>query len=126
MDDSIPESEDSVSLSLVEPMTVVTETPVAISYSVQGESTIPSDEKDHQVSIAVLPFEAQISYVTVPRIEPCIYLQVGFRPFLSSGGAVLRLSNRIYSVKSRIRASIVSYVDLSALLWMIATSPKPP
>ncbi|TFK61692.1 hypothetical protein BDN72DRAFT_863410 [Pluteus cervinus] len=65
---------DSLSF-LTEPTTVVTETPMAISYSVHGKSTIPSDAQDHQVSIAVLPFEAQISYVTIPRIEPRVYLQ---------------------------------------------------
>ncbi|TFK61460.1 hypothetical protein BDN72DRAFT_965157 [Pluteus cervinus] len=74
-DDSFSVFEDLSLPSLTEPTTVVTETPMAISYSVHGKSTIPSDEKDHQVSIAVLPFEAQISYVTIPRIEPCVYLQ---------------------------------------------------
>ncbi|EDR08579.1 uncharacterized protein LACBIDRAFT_296878 [Laccaria bicolor S238N-H82] len=59
----------------VEPTTVVAETPIAISYSVQGESTIPSDDVVHQVVIAVLPFEATISYISVPRIEPRVYLQ---------------------------------------------------
>ncbi|KAF9459033.1 hypothetical protein BDZ94DRAFT_1269216 [Collybia nuda] len=60
---------------ITEPMTVVTETPIAISYSVHGNSTIPSDGIEHQVSIAVLPFEAKISYVAIPRIEPLVYLQ---------------------------------------------------
>lgn len=64
--------------SLTEPMTVVTETPLAISYSVHGKSTIPSDGIEHQVTVALLPFEAQISYVAVPRVEPCVYLQVCF------------------------------------------------
>jgi len=60
----------------VEPTTVVSETPIAISFSVHGESTIPSDDVVHQVVITVLPFEATISYISVPRIEPRVYLQV--------------------------------------------------
>lgn len=58
------------------PATIVSETPVAASYSVEGKSTIPSDAKGHQVSIANLPFDAQISHITVPRIEPRVYLEV--------------------------------------------------
>ncbi|KAG6855766.1 hypothetical protein H0H87_011135 [Tephrocybe sp. NHM501043] len=61
--------------AITEPTTFVNETPVAISFSISGESTIPSDGIDHQVSVAVLPFEAKISYVAIPRIEPRVYLQ---------------------------------------------------
>ncbi|KAF9459031.1 hypothetical protein BDZ94DRAFT_1239542 [Collybia nuda] len=60
---------------VTEPATVVAETPISISYSVHGESTIPSDGIEHQVSMAVLLFEAKISYVTIPRIEPLVYLK---------------------------------------------------
>ena len=59
-----------------DPITIVTETPMAISFSVNGESNIPSDGIDHQVSVAVLPFSAKISYITIPRIEPRVFLQV--------------------------------------------------
>ncbi|KAG6849296.1 hypothetical protein H0H93_009651 [Arthromyces matolae] len=60
--------------AISEPTTFVNETPVAISFSISGESTIPSDGIDHQVSVAILPFEAKISYVAIPRIEPRVYL----------------------------------------------------
>ncbi|KAG6872729.1 hypothetical protein C0995_007132 [Termitomyces sp. Mi166 len=53
-----------------EPTTFVNETPVAISFSITGESTIPSDGLEHQVSVSILAFEAKISYVAIPRIEP--------------------------------------------------------
>lgn len=66
----------STPVPITEPQTVVTETPVAISYSVHGKTTIPSDGIEHQVSVAVLPFEASVSYVAIPRIEPRVYLQV--------------------------------------------------
>jgi type II secretory pathway pseudopilin PulG len=75
-DDDDFENVSSPSITGVEPTTVVAETPIAISYSVHGESTIPSDDVVHQVVIAVLPFEATISYISVPRIEPRVYLQV--------------------------------------------------
>ncbi|KAG6877251.1 hypothetical protein C0992_010442 [Termitomyces sp. T32_za158] len=58
-----------------EPMTFVNETPVAVFFSITGKSTIPSDGVEHQVSVAILPFEAKISYVVIPRIEPRVYLQ---------------------------------------------------
>ncbi|KAK0470322.1 uncharacterized protein EV420DRAFT_1742692 [Desarmillaria tabescens] len=58
-----------------EASTLVTETPFAISYSVEGTSTIPSDGVEHQVAVAVLPFQSSTSYVTVPRIDPRLFLQ---------------------------------------------------
>ncbi|PBK67849.1 hypothetical protein ARMSODRAFT_937831 [Armillaria solidipes] len=58
-----------------EASTSVTETPFAISYSVEGKSTIPSDGIEHQVAVAVLPFQSSTSYVTVPRIDPRLFLQ---------------------------------------------------
>lgn len=58
-----------------EALTSVTETPFAISYSVEGKSTIPSDGIEHQVTVAVLPFQSSTSYVTVPRIDPRLFLQ---------------------------------------------------
>lgn len=59
-----------------EPTTVVTESPLSVSYSVEGASTIPSDGIAHQVSIAVLTFESNVTHVCSPRIEPRVYLQV--------------------------------------------------
>ncbi|KAF8872568.1 hypothetical protein BD779DRAFT_1452646 [Infundibulicybe gibba] len=58
-----------------EPKTIVTETPVAISYSVHGASTIPSDGVEHQATVAILQFESTISHITVPRADPRVYLQ---------------------------------------------------
>ncbi|KAK7055911.1 hypothetical protein R3P38DRAFT_2849558 [Favolaschia claudopus] len=57
------------------PTTIVTETPLAISYAVEGATTVPSDGTVHQVSIAVLPFEAKISHICTPRVDPRVYLQ---------------------------------------------------
>ena len=62
--------------TITEPTTIVSETPVAVSFSVHGESSIPSDGIEHQVSVAMLPFKAKVSYITVPRIDPRVFLQV--------------------------------------------------
>jgi hypothetical protein len=64
--------------ALSEPNMVVSETPVALSYSVEEVVTIPSDGDAHQVSVSVLPLEATIDYITVPRVEPKVYLEVRF------------------------------------------------
>ncbi|KAH9481857.1 Protein F37C4.5 [Psilocybe cubensis] len=61
--------------AILEPTTVVSETPVAVSFCVHGESTIPSDGVEHQVSVALLSFEATISYICIPRIDPRVFLQ---------------------------------------------------
>ncbi|KAJ7199003.1 hypothetical protein GGX14DRAFT_664691 [Mycena pura] len=57
------------------PTTIVTETPLAVSYAVDGATTVPSDGTAHQVIVAVLPFEAKISHICTPRIDPRVYLQ---------------------------------------------------
>ncbi|PPQ76385.1 hypothetical protein CVT24_007939 [Panaeolus cyanescens] len=73
-DEDFEEVEDPAA-TITEPKTIVSETPIAIAYSVHGESTIPSDGIQHQVSIAVLPFQSKISYITIPRITPRVFLQ---------------------------------------------------
>jgi uncharacterized protein (TIGR02231 family) len=58
-----------------EPTSVVHESPLALTYHVEGASGVPSDGVPHQVTIAVLPFEAKIQHVTVPKVRPVAYLQ---------------------------------------------------
>ncbi|KAG5652604.1 hypothetical protein H0H81_004386 [Sphagnurus paluster] len=67
--------EEVSATEVTEPTTFVNETPVAISFSITGETSIPSDGVEHQVSVSVLPFEAVVSYIAIPRIEPSVYLQ---------------------------------------------------
>ncbi|KAJ7062781.1 hypothetical protein C8F01DRAFT_1251594 [Mycena amicta] len=57
------------------PTTIVTETPLAVSYAVEGATTIPSDGTAHQVAVAVLPFEAKITHICTPRLDARVYLQ---------------------------------------------------
>ena len=61
--------------ALEEPTTVVHESPLALTYHVEGASGVPSDGVPHQVSVAVLPFEAKIMHVTVPKARPVAYIQ---------------------------------------------------
>ncbi|KAN0111824.1 protein of unknown function (DUF4139) domain containing protein [Russula decolorans] len=58
-----------------EPTSVVHESPLALAYHVEGAPGVPSDGVPHQVTIAVLPFEAKIQYVTVRKVRPVAYLQ---------------------------------------------------
>jgi hypothetical protein len=75
-DDVISTFEEITCPTSSEPTTVVTESPLSVSYAVEGESTIPSDGVAHQVSIAVLTFESEVTHVCCPKIEARAYLQV--------------------------------------------------
>jgi hypothetical protein len=55
--------------------TIVSESPFATIYKVDGSASIPSDGRAHQVLVAVLPFEASITWVAVPRARAVVYLQ---------------------------------------------------
>ena len=48
---------------------------LALTYHVEGALGALSNNLPHQVSIAVLPFEATIQYMTVPKVQPAAYLQ---------------------------------------------------
>ncbi|KDQ59014.1 hypothetical protein JAAARDRAFT_127570 [Jaapia argillacea MUCL 33604] len=61
--------------ALTEPTTIVNVSPLAISYRVEGKASIPSDGEAHQVSVAILPFDAKVTHVTVPRVSAVAYLQ---------------------------------------------------
>jgi len=74
---TLQDTKDSENPSFfTDPTTIVFETPIANSFTVPGKLTIPSDGDSHQVTVAVLPFTAKISYVVSPRIDPRVFLQV--------------------------------------------------
>ena len=60
----------------METTAVVSKNPMAVSYTVDEPTTIPSDHLSHRVLVAVIPFEATISHITSPRKSPMAYLQV--------------------------------------------------
>ena len=55
---------------------VVSKSPMAVKYTVDELTTIPSDGKSHKVLVAIVPLEAIISHITTPRKSPLAYLQV--------------------------------------------------
>lgn len=69
--------EDDVAYTgpIEESIAFVSKSPLSITYTVDGKSTIPSDGDSHKVTVAQLPFEAVISHVTVPRKAALAYLQ---------------------------------------------------
>ncbi|KAF8193372.1 hypothetical protein BJ912DRAFT_960894 [Pholiota molesta] len=61
--------------SAPEAASVVQETPLSMYFAVNGKASIPSDGLKHRVTLAVLPFESKMSYVTIPRDDPTVFLQ---------------------------------------------------
>lgn len=76
------ESFEEVVTPSSEPTTIVTESPLSISYAVEGQSTIPSDGVAHQVPVAILTFDSKVTYVCCPKIDARVYLQVSFGCFM--------------------------------------------
>ena len=62
---------------------VISKSPMAVNYTVDELTTIPSDGKSHKVLVAIVPLESVISHITTPRKSPLAYLQVCPRPSLS-------------------------------------------
>ena len=72
----VSDDEDNEPITTIgDPMSVVHESPLALTYHVEGASGVPSDGVSHQVCVAVLPFEAKILHVTVPKVRPVAYLE---------------------------------------------------
>ncbi|KAI0320019.1 hypothetical protein OF83DRAFT_1162652 [Amylostereum chailletii] len=65
--------------ALTESTSIVQESPLSVSYRVEGESSIPSDGIAHKVSVAELPFEATVAYVVVPKANPVTFLQANVK-----------------------------------------------
>ncbi|KAI0263137.1 hypothetical protein BC834DRAFT_337054 [Gloeopeniophorella convolvens] len=74
---SLPSDESDVrvvpeeAVPFAEPASVVRESSLAAT--VEGASGIPSDDAPHKVSVAVLPFNATIAHVAVPKAQPAAY-----------------------------------------------------
>ena len=70
---------------LVQTAAIVSKSPMAVNYTVDEYTTIPSDHLSHKVLVAIIPFEATISHITSPRKSPIAYLQVGINPSVQLG-----------------------------------------
>jgi Domain of unknown function (DUF4139)/N-terminal domain of unknown function (DUF4140) len=60
---------------VAEGVAVVNKSSLSVSYAVEGASTIQSDGESHKVSVAVLPFEADVTWITMPRQQAVVYMQ---------------------------------------------------
>ena len=94
---------------------------MAVNYTVDNRTTIPSNEESHKVLVATIPLEASISHVTTPRKSPLAYLQVSPVTLLVS-----RFTDRAVNVSapSKIRASIPFFLEHSTYSSTIRTSPR--
>ncbi|KAH9008637.1 hypothetical protein EDB83DRAFT_489714 [Lactarius deliciosus] len=64
---------------IAEPTAVVHESPLALTYHIEGASRVPSDGVPHQLAVAVLPFSATLQHVAVPKVRPVAYLHATVR-----------------------------------------------
>ncbi|KAA1476569.1 hypothetical protein DENSPDRAFT_843554 [Dentipellis sp. KUC8613] len=58
-----------------EPKSTVSETPLFVSYRIEGDVTIPSDGKTHKVAVAELAFEVDVIRIAVPKAQAAVFLQ---------------------------------------------------
>lgn len=79
-------SGDDIPSEPSKPTTVASESPLSISFAIEGQTTIPTDGLNHQVPIAILPVGVEFSHIAVPRMRPAVYIQVS--------GVLLRLTVR--------------------------------
>jgi uncharacterized protein (TIGR02231 family) len=66
---------EELTTALGELTSIVHESPLALTYHVDGASDVPSDGTPHQVSIAKLALDANVLHVAVPKVQPVVYLQ---------------------------------------------------
>ena len=64
-------------LNMAAPRGVISKSPLSVTYTVEGKTTIPTDGQSHKVLVASLPLEATVTHVTTPRKSTAAYLQVG-------------------------------------------------
>ena len=65
------------SVNFAAPRGVVSKSPLSVTYTVEGKTTIPTDGQSHKVLVASLPLEGTVTHVTTPRKSTVAYLQVG-------------------------------------------------
>ncbi|XP_046560462.1 protein F37C4.5-like isoform X2 [Haliotis rubra] len=53
----------------------VTESTTSTSYEIARQSSIPSDNLPHKVSVGIFDVKPNLEYITLPKVEPRAYLQ---------------------------------------------------
>ena len=106
---------------LVKTAAAISKSPMAISYTVDALTTIPSDGLSYKVLVATIPFEAVIKHITTPRKTPVAYLQVmSIDPLL----AIELTRRRFRSALSRTQAITTYFLVPSAPSSTIRSCPK--
>jgi hypothetical protein len=57
----------------------VKESLIAASFPISGESTVPSDNREHRVTIAVVPLGGTFSHSAVPKLQAEAFFKAGLR-----------------------------------------------
>ncbi|KAF9483179.1 hypothetical protein BDN70DRAFT_800234 [Pholiota conissans] len=70
-----PEGDANANVDASFAASVVPSTPLSMYFPVTGTPSIPSDGLQYRVTLAVLPLESEISYITIPRDDPTVFLQ---------------------------------------------------
>jgi len=84
---------DDLDFNMVHESTVVTsQGNVNATFRVPGTTTIPSDEEEHNVTIAELDLEATMSWVCIPKGDTRVHLKVNDQKKLES-----RMNHNHYS-----------------------------
>ncbi|XP_067674170.1 protein F37C4.5-like isoform X2 [Haliotis asinina] len=55
--------------------TKVTESTTSTSYEIARQTSIPSDNLPHKVSVGIFDVKPKLEYITIPKVEPRAYLQ---------------------------------------------------
>lgn len=74
-DDVFPDPIDPLP-KLAQSAAVISKSPMAVSYTVEALTTIPSDGVSYNVLVAIVPFDAVITHIATPSKSPIAYLQV--------------------------------------------------
>jgi len=56
-------------------VTTASETAACATFTIPVPSTIASDNKEHKVTIAIMPLETRFTYAVIPRVSPYSYLK---------------------------------------------------
>ncbi|XP_048249176.1 protein F37C4.5-like isoform X2 [Haliotis rufescens] len=66
---------DSPPQLMVYTHSTVNESATSTSYEIARQSTIPSDNMPHKVSVGIFDVKPKLEYITLPKVEPRAYLQ---------------------------------------------------
>ena len=100
---------------------VISKSPMAVNYTVDNLTTIPSNDESHKVLVATIPLEASVSHITTPRESALAYLQVRVVRLLVSHFTDCIVTS---SAPSTTRASIPFFLESLAYSSTIHMYPK--